>query len=118
MLGMYRNGNYIVRIYEDGTKIRENNLDNFTPSFPESIDVTITKKCDGGCKYCYENCTPNGEHGDIMNEKFIDILHPYTELAINGNDLSHPNLVEFLKKLKEKHIIVMVWSMTKNRSMT
>jgi hypothetical protein len=36
----------------------------------------------------------------------LDTLHPYTELAINGNDLTHPNLVPFLKKMQEKKIIV------------
>lgn len=105
LLGQYINGNYTVKIFDDGTKIRENDLDNLTPSFPESIDITITKKCNGGCKYCYENCNENGKHGDILNAKFIDSLHPYTELALNGNDLTHPDLENFLIKLKHKHII-------------
>ena len=56
LLTKYKNGNYIVRLYEDGTKIRMNNLDNLTPLFAESIDVTITEKCSGTkesplCKY-------------------------------------------------------------------
>ena len=55
---------------------------------------------------CYEGCTPNGRHGDILNYKFLDTLHPYTELAINGNDLSHPDLIPFLKKMRDKNIIV------------
>ena len=105
LLGQYINGNYTVKIFDDGTKIRENDLDNLTPSFPESIDITITKKCNGGCKYCYENCNENGKHGDILGAKFIDSLHPYTELALNGNDLTHPDLEKFLYKLHKKHII-------------
>ena len=103
----YKNGNYVVFIdLKDGTKIRETNEDNFVPDFAENSDCKITNKCDGGCKWCYEGCTPNGKHGDILNFKFLDTLHPYTELAINGNDLSHPDLIPFLKKLKEKNIIV------------
>lgn len=105
IIGEYRNGNYNVKIYSDGTKVRENNLDNLVPSFAENCDVCITKKCDGGCSWCYEGCTPDGKHADLMNAKFIQTLHPYTELAINGNDLSHPDLIPFLKKLKEKKII-------------
>ena len=102
----YKNGNYFVHInLADGTKIRENDLDNLTPEFAENCDCKITDKCDGGCLFCYEGCTPDGRHGDILNPKFLDTLHPYTELAINGNDLSHPDLIPFLKKLKEKKII-------------
>lgn len=32
ILGEYVNGNYHVRIYSDGTKIRENDLDFFEPA--------------------------------------------------------------------------------------
>ena len=105
LLGVYNNGNYFVKIMSDGTKIRETNDDEFIPSFAENCDMKITDKCDGGCPFCYEGCTPNGKHGDILNYKFLDTLHPYTELAINGNDMSHPDLIPFLEKLKEKKII-------------
>lgn len=106
LLGVYKNGNYSVKILSDGTKIRETNDDEFIPSFAENCDVKITDKCDGGCPFCYEGCTPNGRHGDILKYKFLDTLHPYTELAINGNDLSHPDLLVFLQKMKDKNIIV------------
>ena len=104
---IYKNGNYIVRFNtEDGTKIRDTNADEFIPSFAENCDCKITDKCDGGCPMCYEGCTPEGKHGDILNYKFLDTLHKYTELAINGNDMSHPDLIPFLEKLKENEIIV------------
>ena len=106
VIGRYQNGNYAVTILNDGTKIRENDLDFFEPTFAENCDVKITDKCDGGCAFCYEGCTSNGKHGDILNPKFLDTLHPYTELAINGNDLSHPDLVPFMYKMKEKKIIL------------
>ena len=105
LLGVYKNGNYTVKILSDGTKIRETEDDEFIPSFAENCDCKITDKCDGGCPFCYEGCTPNGKHGDILNYKFLDTLHPYTELAINGNDMSHPDLILFLEKLKEKKVI-------------
>ena len=102
----YKNGNYITSInLRTGTKIRENDLDNLTPAFAENCDITITHKCDGGCEFCYMGCTSDGRHGDILNPKFLDTLHEYTELAINGNDLSHPDLIPFLEKLKEKKVI-------------
>lgn len=106
IIGRYKNGNYEVTLLSDGTKIRENDLDFFEPAFAENYDVKITDCCDGGCAYCYEGCTPNGKHGNILNAKFLDTLHPYTELAINGNDLSHPDLIPFMYKMKEKKIIL------------
>lgn len=106
VLGRYKNGNYNVTILSDGTKIRETEDDNFISAFPENIDVKITDYCDMNCPMCHENSTTKGKHGDILNENFINSLHPYTELAIGGgNPLAHPNLIPFLEKLKELHII-------------
>jgi len=105
LLGVYKNGNYTVKLLADGTKIRETEADEFIPAFAENCDVKITDKCDGGCPFCYEGCTPNGRHGKILNQKFLDTLHPYTEMAINGNDLTHPDLIPFLEKLREKKVI-------------
>src|SRR5574343_880161 len=106
LIGTYKNGNYTVAIFDDGTKIRRTNDDEFIPSFSESIDFKITNYCDAGCAYCHENSTKNGLHGDIMNMKFIDTLHPYTEIAHGGGDpLSHPDLIPFLEKLKGKKVI-------------
>ena len=45
LLGEYQNGNYTVKIYNDGTKIRETNDDVFVASFPECIDLKITNNC-------------------------------------------------------------------------
>lgn len=103
----YRNGNYDVLInLENGTKIRRNDLDNLTPEFPESFDYKITNRCHHNCQMCHENSKPDGLHGDIMNDKFIDTLHPYTELAIGGgNPLEHPDLEAFLYKCKELKLI-------------
>lgn len=108
ILGSYKNGNYYVSIYDDGTKVRMQPDDNadFIPAFAENCDVKITDKCDGGCPFCYEGCTVQGKHGDLLGLPLWDTLHPYTELAINGNDLSHPQLKEFLRLMKDKQIIV------------
>ena len=105
LLNEYINGNYTVKIYDNGTKIRETSDNKFVADFPECIDLKITNKCDMGCKYCHEDSTIDGKHGKL-DTKFIETLKPYTELALGGgNVLFHPGLTEFLKKLKEKHII-------------
>ena len=102
----YQNGNTFVSIHSDGTKVREY---SGLPSIvhPESIDVKITNYCDMGCSYCHESSTTSGVHGDL--DKLLNILAGLpagVELAIGGgNPLSHPGLVEFLQKLKDRGII-------------
>lgn len=106
LLGKYKNGNYTVKIFDDGTKIRETEEDEFIPAFSENSDCKLTDKCSQGCPFCYEGCTPAGKHAEIdLNSNFIKSLHPYTELALNGNDMDHPQLLAFLNVLRAKHVI-------------
>ena len=105
----YKNGNVYVSIDENtGTKIRFSKEDDFHPSFAESMDLTITKKCSQNCSYCYLDCMLEGKHADLMSDyvvnTFIPSLHPYTELALNGNDLDTPYLLEFLELLKKQKV--------------
>lgn len=86
LLGKYKNGNFVTYIMDDGTKIRETKDDEFIPSFAENMDIKLTNKCDGGCAWCHEGSSINGKHGDILNEKFIDTLHPYQEIACLSGD--------------------------------
>ena len=105
LIGSYTNGNSRVCIYDDGTKIRETDDDEFNEVFPENIDLKITNRCDMGCPMCHENSYEKGAHGDI-NAKFIETLRPYTECALGGgNVLSHPDFIPLLKKLKEQKVI-------------
>lgn len=106
LLGRYRNGNYSVTLLSDGTKIRETKEDVFIPAFAENMDIKLTNCCDMGCKFCHEGSTPDGKHGNILNERFIDTLKPYQEVALGGgNILEHPDLIPFLEKLEEKRVI-------------
>jgi hypothetical protein len=110
LLGTYNNGNYTVQIYDNGTKIRSTKDDEFIPQFAENMDVKITDKCSQNCPFCYEGCTKEGKHAHLMNgnlpvQKWLEDLQPYTELAINGNDMDHPELLSFLEYLKTKKVI-------------
>ena len=113
LLGSYRNGNYTVKIFDDGTKIRYNDKQMLIPDTVESMDLKITNVCDMGCKMCHEDSAPDGKHGDILSPSFLDKLHPYTEIAIGGgNPLEHPDLEEFLIRCKDRKFIP---SMTVNQ---
>lgn len=106
LLGIYKNGNFTTKIFSDGTKVRETEDDEFRPAFAENMDIKICNYCDMGCPFCHEGSTTDGMFGDILNEKFIDTLHPYQEVAIGGGDAtSHPDLIPFLHKLKDRKVI-------------
>lgn len=104
LLAKYKNGEVNVLLFEDGTKIRMSKKGNSKVEFPESMDIKITNYCDRNCPYCHEKSTINGIHGDLKS-KFFDTLPSGIELALGGgNPLSHPGLIDFLKKMKEKNI--------------
>ena len=107
LLGIYKNGNFITKIFANGSTIRETEGDEFIPDFAENMDIKISNYCDMGCKFCHEGSTKNGKHGDILNQKFIETLHPYQEVALGGGDAtSHPDLIPFLHRLKDRKVIV------------
>lgn len=106
ILHEYKNGNAQITLYADGTRIIRTEDDILNFEYPLNNDITITHKCDGGCPYCYLGCTENGKHADILSYKFFDTLLPGTECAINLNDMSHPQLLAFLGKMKNKGIVV------------
>ena len=105
LLYSYKNGNYLVKIYADGTKVRFTLDDYFNAEFPESIDIKITNYCDNNCPMCHENSTVSGTHGKI-DVPFLKTLKAGTELAIGGgNPFSHPELELFLIRMKNQGVI-------------
>lgn len=106
LLGTYVNGNTIVAMYNDGTKVRyTKDGETPTPEYPESMDLKITNCCDLGCAFCGEISTPDGAHADL-NNPLLDSIKPYTELAIGGgNPLTHPQLEGFLWYMHSRNVI-------------
>lgn len=105
LLREYKNGNYKIKLFDDGTKIRYTKDDEFIPEFPESIDLKITNKCDLECPMCHEKSVKNGENANL-NHPFLNTLKRGTELAIGGgNPLEHPDLISFLNRMKKQGII-------------
>ena len=115
LLKEWKNGNYYVEIYSDGTKIRyttEKEEIQLEPEYPESLDVKITNYCELTCKYCHEQSSDKGEHCDPNT--LISRLEgiPSAEIAIGGgNALRHPKLEELLFELQKRNFIT---SMTVN----
>ena len=105
----YVNGNHNVYINdENGTKIRETidkDATEFISDFADSVDFKITNKCPYHCAFCHEKSTHDGKEGNISDWKFLETLHPYTEMAIGGGSvLTFEPLIELLELLKSKNI--------------
>jgi hypothetical protein len=106
LLSEYRNGNCIVKIYSDGTKVREYDEDPL-PEYPESIDLKITDYCENNCPQCHESSSTDGSCAD--HENIIGILEGLpkgVEIAVGGGDpTSHPDLLSILYNLKMAGLI-------------
>lgn len=85
----YVNGNYNVLLNTtNGTKIRYNELDNFSPSRPESMDVKISNDCEHGCVFCHEMSYSGGALAQLSAiEQFANTLPYYIEIALGGGNL-------------------------------
>ena len=95
LIRKYKNGNYQVLLFDDGTKIRLLNEGEteFKPEFPENIDCKISDRCDIGCPFCSENSSEDKKVFTMELYKkyrpmFFDYLHPGTEIAFGGGALS------------------------------
>ena len=106
VLASYQNGNIKTVLLKDGTKIHFMPDDKpVEPEFAESMDITITYKCDGLCPYCYQDAK-NAVHTDLHQyEGLLRSIHPGTEAAIGGNDLTHPDLWWMLELLKDEGVV-------------
>lgn len=105
LLAKYKNGNYIVRLFDDGTKIRMNNLDNLTPNFAESIDLEITSVCNGNCGYCLTEDTlisTNNNQIKISDIKENDLVISYNK---NTNIKELKKVINLSKRYYEGNLI-------------
>ncbi len=109
ILSKYNNGNTVVTIFEDGTKIREFE-DGVKPfsNFPESIDIKLTNKCDLGCKFCLDGKTKIfTDNGQINIEDLNkgDIVLSYN---VKKNNLELNEITQTLKRKYKGKIIEIV----------
>lgn len=104
---VYNNGNTVVTIYKDGTKVRHY-LDPENPviEFPESIDLKISNRCLQGCLFCHEDSKPTGEIAPLYRIKaMLQTLRPGTEIAFGGGDIFTADIVSILKTAEKRGII-------------
>lgn len=107
-IARYQNGNTTTTIYDDGTKTHFTIDDEFKFEFPECHDISISQRCDNGCKWCYYGCSSTGKHGKLTGWKFFDTMRPYTEIAINLQCPVPNDIFSFLWEMYRRKIIVNV----------
>ena len=107
LLSKYKNGNAMIELYDDGTKIMETDDDEFDFEFASSMDVCISERCDNGCKFCYANCTPNGKVANF-DWGFLNEIPAGVEMAINMQFPLPEGFEDFLRKMKDNGVIVNV----------
>lgn len=89
---MVRNGNEILWIGYDGTKMRICTGEQSEPEYPDIIDLKVTDRCQNNCAFCYENSAPGGLHGR-MDYPFLRTIPSFVEIAAGGgNPLLFPEL--------------------------
>ena len=98
---------HLVKIFDDGTKVRTFLPGSKRLSLPEQMDLKITDWCDAACQWCHEQSTPKGKHGDL--QATLEVLKPLpagVEIAIGGGDaLSHPGFADFVRELRNRGLV-------------
>lgn len=98
---------------ETGAKLRISFEDKPAPlqrsSFPELIDLKITNKCLFGCRFCYQDSTPEGKEAqqrDLDHLLYSLSAAEVLEVAIGGGEpTQYPYFVRLLKNLRNYQIV-------------
>jgi hypothetical protein len=109
------NNYWILYNKETGSKMyfdfNDNNFEvPIKATFPELVDLKITDFCTFGCKFCYQDSGPKGEHASLSEIANIayDLKKIGTfEVVLGGGEPTfHPNFVEILEVFSNCHINV------------
>jgi hypothetical protein len=114
-LATYQNGNAIVEIHDDGTRVITTPGTSFNFDFPLNIDIRVSTKCSFGrnpetgkgfCGFCHESSTTDGVECDYkaLMEKLTG-LPKGIELAVGSNELTI-GLYNFILWCNEQGYIV------------
>lgn len=113
-MNIYNNGNAIVELYEDGTRIIQYE-DTLKLDYPLNIDIRVSTKCAFGynpktnvafCNFCHESARTDGNECDYgeLKDKLIG-LPKGIEIAIGANEITI-NLYDFIRWAKTRGYVV------------
>jgi hypothetical protein len=76
----------------------------FPSPSPETVDISITNRCDFGCPYCYQDSKPRIKHGsrDLVATVLKGFETVPYQIAIGGGEPTlHPDLPAILREARE-----------------
>jgi len=101
----YENGNAVVELFDDGTRVITSPDNEFNFEFPLNLDIRVSTRCSFGrnpktgkgvCDFCHESASTDGKECDYEELKHtLDELPKGVELAIGCNSFTD-DLREFL----------------------
>jgi hypothetical protein len=94
-----KNGNYLVKIYDNNYRVRETEDNYYEPELPEIYNLIIS------------SYNPYGyvEYADINKYEFLQNILLFSEINIYGFDLFyHPQLEELFKILNKKKCYIKI----------
>jgi hypothetical protein len=104
-LATYQNGNAVVEIHDDGTRVITTPDSSFNFDYPLNIDIRVSTKCSFGrnpetgkgfCDFCHESSRTDGVECDYKALMVkLEGLPKGIELAVGCNELT-PDLYEFI----------------------
>ncbi len=101
-------GHWILFQDRTGDKIRFSFDDKpiVKSTLPELVDLKITNSCSKGCKFCYMDSTPSGQHAERINIfHIVDVLREggaTLEIALGGGEpTEHPNFAHILEYINK-----------------
>lgn len=102
------NGNSVVVLFEDGTRVvetKDEDCNYLDLDLPLSLDINISNACSNNCPYCYAGNTPFGKVADLLSMDYLDNITGI-EIAINIQYPLPENFKFWLSKMKDQNIIV------------
>ena len=115
LITQYRNGNSVVELHDDGTRVIKTPDQSFQFEYPLNIDIRVSNRClfgrnpvtgKGVCDFCHESATTDGVECDYRELKeTLDELPSGIELAIGCNNLTG-GLEEFIIWCGQRGFIV------------
>ena len=106
LIAKYRNGNAMVELSDDGTRVISSPDSEFKFEYPLNVDIRTSTKCSFGrnpttgkgvCDFCHESSTTDGIECDYNELKYtIEELPAGVELAVGCNELTE-GLYDFIR---------------------
>lgn len=106
-IGTYINGNTLTSIYDNGTKIRFTQDDDFDFAFAENMDVKICNYCDANCPYCLIPGTKIKVENGVKNIEEIIVGDKVLSYSEAHNSVEYQSCKKLYERNINEDIIVM-----------